>query len=426
MQTAQLHQLFLESTGVSTDTRKVKSGELFFALKGANFDGNIYAEKAIESGAAYAIVDDASVVKNNQYILVDNVLEALQNLAAFHRKKIQGEVIALTGSNGKTSTKELIYAVLSQKYKTVCTQGNLNNHIGVPLTILSAPLNTEFLIVEMGANHQGEIASYCTWATPDFGLITNIGKAHLEGFGGVEGIIKGKTELYTSIKNSNGMLFVHADDVLLMEKSEGIHRKTYSIENKADYTGKLTTEFPFLELDFSHNEDIFHISSQLLGKYNVPNIMVAASIGRYFFVSNEQISKGIQEYIPDNNRSQILKKGTTTIILDAYNANPSSMRVALDNLAAQKATKKVAILGDMKELGIYSFKEHTDIVNYAHSLGFNEIVLVGPEMKLLNQKEYPCFDSYQEAKAWYISQDFSDTLILIKGSRGVSLEKILD
>ena len=347
MKIQKLHSLFLECHGICTDTRKLKKNDLFFALKGDNFNGNTYAEQAIKLGAKYAIVDESDFNTSSNTILVDDALKSLQALATFHRSYLNTPIIALTGSNGKTTTKELINAVLSQHYKTTATVGNLNNHIGVPLTLLSMTKDTEIGIVEMGANHQKEIEFLCNLAKPDYGYITNFGKAHLEGFGGAEGVIKGKSEMYDFLIENNKTIFVNGLDPIQVEKTKQANR--YIFGNNHDFDAKI--EFieaqPNVKVRFSDLD----IQSHLIGTYNFSNIAAAIAIGHFFKVSPNKIKLGIENYIPTNNRSQVLTKGSNKIILDAYNANPTSMHAALLNFEKLNDKIKVAILGDMFELG---------------------------------------------------------------------------
>ena len=423
MKIEHLHQLFLDSTGVCTDTRKLKKGQLYFALKGAHFNGNTFAKKALEEGASYAILDEDQGNLDN-VILVEDVLQTLQELATYHRNFLNIPIIGLTGSNGKTTTKELINSVLSQKYKTTATAGNLNNHIGVPLTLLSMTKGTEIGIVEMGANHQGEIAALSEIARPNFGYITNFGKAHLEGFGGVEGVIKGKSELYKFISKTNGIAFVNKEDPLQIKQSSGLEIKTFG-PSDADYTITFKGATPFVELEY----DNLTIKTQLTGDYNALNISAAIAIGSYFSVDSQAIQNGIERYIPENNRSQIIEKeNNTTIILDAYNANPTSMEAALSNLSKQSSTHKIAFLGDMFEVGETTKEEHQHILNYANSLGIDQVYAVGPTFGILepSQEKYVVFETYTAFAKAYTKNIPSNTTILIKGSRGMAMERVLE
>ncbi len=416
-----LYALFQQSTGVTTDTRNIQNGNLFFALKGDNFNGNTFAATALQNGAAYSIVDEA-VSNDERIIKVENVLTTLQQLAFHHRKQFTGKVIALTGSNGKTTTKELIAAVLSTTFKTQATKGNLNNHIGIPLTLLSMPIDVDFAVVEMGANHQNEIDAYCHYTEPDFGLITNVGLAHLEGFGGFEGVVKGKTELYRFLVNKDAKIFINADNELLMNKAAeaGFAENrwiTYGTKN-AFCTSKII-EGAFL--NFEMNDSI--IRTNLVGNYNFENVLAACCIGKYFGVPFEKIKSAIESYVPSNNRSQQITKGSNTIILDCYNANPSSMKAALENFALLKGEKKIAILGGMKEMGNSSEEVHQDIATLALSISLHQLIFIGSEFAFAKEKA-TWFADAQKAKEWFAENLPTDSLILVKGSRANKLEEL--
>ncbi len=430
MTIADLHRLYLASAGVTTDTRSIQPGSIFFALKGDKFNANLFAKEALSKGAAYAVVDELQSEAdrgNPHLILVDDTLTALQELSGYHRGKLECPVLAITGSNGKTTTKELIAAVLSTKYKTVATKGNLNNHIGVPLTLLSTPLDTEFLIVEMGANHQKEIAGYCVYADPDYGLITNVGKAHLEGFGGEEGVLKGKTELYGYIGKKGGKLFVHSGSDKLNERARLLvseDRLIYYGHRESDYSSGLpeqSGEFLMVRL-----ADGTAIHTQLVGRYNFDNVMAAVCIGRYFGVSLSDIRHAIEAYVPSNNRSQKVTSGSNTILLDAYNANPSSMTEALRNFDALDASNKITILGEMMELGEYSEIEHLKLIDMVKGMDLTQRIFVGDGFHMLKgAKDVLYFENTDQLKDWYQSQRFEHTTQLIKGSRKNGLERIL-
>lgn len=433
----QLYEHYLASSGVTTDTRKVQANQLFFALKGANFDGNVYAEKAIEKGAAFAVIDNPDYQKDNRYLLVADGLTALQDLAQYHRKQLKTPILAITGSNGKTTTKELVKAVLATTYRTQATKGNFNNHIGVPLTLLAIRPDTEIAVVEMGANHQHEINQLCGIALPNFGLITCIGKAHLEGFGGIEGVQKGKGELFEYLEAAQGRAFVNLNDSRVSDLAYYMQKvSTYGSSRFAKIHGELVAADPFLKVRWFPQPpkkkvpspaQITGIHTQLIGSYNLDNVLAAIAVGDHFKVPPESIKAAIESYVPTNNRSQIIEQGSTTIILDAYNANPGSMQAALKNLAGMAATRKVVILGDMLELGEYSETEHQKIVDIVEGMGVEKAVFVGSEFKKVvhNKKELLHFDTVQLLKKWFVEQDFSYTCLLIKGSRGIALEKVV-
>ena len=423
MNIAELHRIFLQHPNVSTDTRKISENNIFFALKGANFNGNEYTRKALEKGAAYVIVDEKEFAINDRTILVDDVLQTLQKLANYHRHYSKAKVISLTGSNGKTTTKELIHAVLSQTYKTIATKGNLNNHIGVPLSLLNIQADTEIAIIEMGANHQKEIAFLSSLAEPDFGYITNFGKAHLEGFGGVEGVIKGKSELYDYLIAKNKVIFMNADDPIQKEKlGHYVHKYGYSTTDSKFYKITMTSADPFVEIQVEKSS----IKTQLIGSYNFTNCCAAIIMGKYFNVPLPLIKKGLEHYLPDNNRSQVLEKNGFKIILDAYNANPSSMTVALENFSKLKANAKLLFLGDMFELGDTAHAEHQAIAELTKQLGFKNAYLIGENF--FNVKsDYKKFKTF-DALATHLKEHNipTEATLFIKGSRGMALERILE
>lgn len=419
---SQLHQLFLESTGICTDTRKLKKGNLYLALKGDNFNGNNFAAKALELGADYSIVDEQPEEQNDHIIKVEDGLDTLQKLAAYHRKYLNLPILSITGSNGKTTTKELIREVLSKKYKTVSTKGNLNNHIGVPLTLLSMNKETEFGIVEMGANHQGEIASLCKIAQPDYGYITNFGKAHLEGFGGVEGVIKGKSELYNYLIKNNKTIFINYDDEIQVEKSKGTDIISFSEGKNATHQITFLKADPFVKI----NTEDTQINSQLIGTYNAKNIAVAICIGKFFKIPAKAIKEAIESYQPTNNRSQIINQNSNQIILDAYNANPTSMKAALENLEAIPAKNKIAILGDMFEVGNTSAEEHQIIIDLLEKLEFSNMMVCGKNFYQTSTQEVLKFENFEDLKNYIQENNFENATILIKGSRGMALERILE
>lgn len=422
MNIKEIHALFLESTGICTDTRQLKKGHLYIALKGDHFNGNAFAKAALDKGASAAIIDETNYLIEG-CTLVDNGLETLQTLAQYHRAYLGIPIIGLTGSNGKTTTKELIHAVLSEKYTTVATKGNLNNHIGVPLTLLTMTQNTEIGIVEMGANHQGEIAALCEIAQPNFGYITNFGKAHLEGFGGEEGVIKGKSELYTFLQKTNGFAFVNMEDPIQIRLTKELEQLTFG-PRKANISIGMTSANPRVCLSLENTR----ITSQLIGQYNATNIAAAAAMGVYFKLSVTAIKKGIEHYIPSNNRSQIISKKGHTIILDAYNANPTSMEAALKNLSIQTANHTIAFLGDMYEVGPTTAEEHTHIAAYAVSLGIHEVHVVGQHFyeNAIVEKNVKSYASFEDFQKTYRGSDTKESTILIKGSRGMAMERTLE
>ena len=423
MDISSIYQIFLNSNKVCTDSRKIKDNDLFFSLKGPNFNGNKFAKIALENGANYAIVDQKEYAVNDNYILVNDCLDTLQKLANYHRKKSKAKIIGLTGSNGKTTSKELILSVLKSGFKTIATIGNLNNHIGVPLTLLSIEPETEIAIIEMGANHLKEIELLCNIADPDYGYITNFGKAHLEGFINLEGVIKGKSELYTYLMKKSRLIFINNND-------------NKQLEITKEYTNKFTFGKTNSNVNYSVNqinpqisisiEDIT-IKSNLFGEYNAENLAAAIGIGKYFDLSNANIKEGIENYIPNNNRSQIIEKGSNKIILDAYNANPTSMQLALVNFNDISEKNKILFIGDMYELGENSHEMHQDIVNTIEEMNFNQTYLLG---NLFNKTKFSskikAFANLEDLNNNINLEEISNSTILIKGSRGMQLEKILD
>ncbi|MDE1191647.1 MAG: UDP-N-acetylmuramoyl-tripeptide--D-alanyl-D-alanine ligase [Arachidicoccus sp.] len=418
-----LYQIFLRYPSVQTDSRKVKPGDIFFALKGPNFNGNLFAKNALEDGAAFAIIDEP-VDDDERLILTKDVLTCLQDLAKYHREKFSIPFIGITGSNGKTTTKELVHAVLSSQFKTYTTEGNLNNHIGIPLTILKVKQDAEIAVVEMGANHLGEIAGYCQYAEPTHGIITNCGKAHLEGFGSEEGVRKGKGELYDFIRKNKGTIFAFDDYAYLHEMANGIQNIIWYGTENGNVTGNTNEHHSFLNVVFKNGFSLGNIQTQLVGNYNLPNVLCAVAVGKYFNISEEKIKAAIENYTPSNSRSQLIPYGTNKIILDAYNANPSSMKAAIENLAALPDKNKILIIGGMKELGAESEKEHQKIIDLIKSYSWENIVLVGKEFEPY-KSEFTWFATSEEARDWYKQQHFEDCVILIKGSRGIALEKLL-
>ena len=425
MTTEQLYELYLQHPSVETDTRKLQKGDIFFALSGPNFNGNKFALQALGAGAAYAVVDEEIPNTDGRVLKVDNVLDSLQLLAKLHREQFDIPFIAITGSNGKTTTKELVSAVLSARYKTYTTQGNLNNHIGIPLTILRVKKDAEMAVIEMGANHQKEIAGYCQYVNPTYGIITNCGKAHLEGFGGIEGVKKGKGELFDYLRENGGAAFIFNDYDYLKEMSAGIQPIiTYGTKD-AWLTGKLIPSETFLQIELPNEEPTIGIKTQLVGDYNLPNVLCAATVGKHFNVPTPKIKESIEAYTPGNSRSQMLVKGTNHIILDAYNANPSSMKVALENISKIQAEKKILMLGGMMELGNESEEEHTSLVELIKKHSWEKVILVGGDFGRIKHP-FQYFSSSPEAAKWVQQQTFENTYFLIKGSRSIQMEKIAE
>lgn len=428
-----LYEIFLRHRNIITDSRAIESGCLFFALKGERFNGNKFVAVALEQGAAYAVIDEEEYATSDRCILVESVLETLQELAAYHRQKFYIPVLGITGSNGKTTTKELINAVLSSHYPTHCTKGNFNNHIGVPLTLLAMPKGTEVAIIEMGANHVEEIDFLSKIADPTHGLITNIGSAHLEGFGGIEGVKQGKSELYKYLKQKKGIVFINLDEPFLQDLAANNFSKIYYKESdeidleKPAYETKLVNTNPFVRAAFYGSPTTkIEVQSQIIGHYNFNNIMTAIAVGRYFKVPAEKIKMAIENYVPSNNRSQIVKKDNNTYILDAYNANPTSLKNALEHFNGIEAVTKIAILGDMLEMGDYSAAEHQAIYEQALAGGFEQLILVGKEFGKLDVVDGVLqFEKVEILKEWLDKQRIENAHFLIKGSRAIRLEKVI-
>ena len=420
-----IHSLFLKCNSISIDTRKIEVNSFFVAIKGDNFDANTFAKEALEKGASFVIIDNEKYYIDARTILVENSLVALQELAKYHRNYLNLPIIALTGSNGKTTTKELINVVLSKKFNTKATIGNLNNHIGVPLTLLSFNEQTEIGIVEMGANHQKEIEFLCEIAQPNFGYITNFGKAHLEGFGGVEGVIKGKSEMYHYLLNSNNIAFVNLEDPIQVEKSKGLKSYSFGVnkENANVSIAKVVAN-PFVEISYSEQV----ITTHLIGLYNANNINAAITIGKYFGVEDLAIKQALESYIPENNRSQLIKKGNNEIILDAYNANPSSMKVAIENFILLSKKNKIAFLGDMFELGEESLSEHKGVVGLLIDQNEIDCYFIGKDFfqNKITKLNFFFFESFDTFSSFIKDKKFDNNMILIKGSRGMALERTLD
>jgi UDP-N-acetylmuramoyl-tripeptide--D-alanyl-D-alanine ligase len=409
----------------------VTPDSIFFSLKGEYFDGNRFAAQALDRGCLYAVVDDPKYALNDRYFLVTDVLHTLQHLACHHRKQFNIPVIAITGTNGKTTTKELCHAILASKFNTVATSGNLNNQIGVPLTLLSVKPNTEIAIIEMGANHHGEITSLCQMALPTQGMITNIGKAHLEGFGGFEGVVRAKKELFDYFQNTGHLIFYNSDDALLSNLSTGLDRIAYGSAAESSTSGEVITADPFLIVNLNiknalkQSVETVEIHTHLIGHYNFENILAAACIGSFFTVSPSDIQKAIEQYHPSNNRSQVVRTRLNTLILDAYNANPSSMEQALVNFANMSLQNKVLIIGDMLELGDESQAEHDKILDLIRELGFKTVFLVGEQLSVKGMA-HTCFANTSEARAYFRQHPVAASTILIKGSRGIGLERLTD
>ena len=426
MEISRLYSIFEQHPRVQTDTRLLQAGEIFFALKGPNFNGNSFASKALEIGAAAVVIDEPTVPSGPNVFIVSNALETLQELATHHRKQFNIPFIAITGSNGKTTTKDLIHAVLSTTFNTHTTKGNLNNHIGIPLTLLSIPKEAEMAVIEMGANHQKEIESYCTIALPTHGLITNCGKAHMEGFGGVEGIKKGKGELFVYLSNQEGTAFINGDLDYFESMSKQIKNRIFYGNQRGSFTTAVVQDEPLLVIEVSDPQwGKQRIFTRLVGAYNKPNIEAAICIGKYFDINLNKIRTAIESYSPDNARSQLIEKGTNKIILDAYNSNPSSMQVALENFARQKSDNKYLFVGAMMELGEDSIKEHRVLSEAIQQAGIKHVILVGGDFsKIIHPFLY--FEDSATASLWIKENHPSDALILIKGSRSTKMEKILD
>ena len=421
----ELYKIYNNHPVITTDSRVCPQGSIFFALKGDNFNGNLFASKAVENGCAYAVIDEEQYATSPNILLVYDVLASLQELAAHHRKHLTIPVIGITGTNGKTTTKELTKAVLSQKYNVAAIEGNLNNHIGVPLTILKIRPEHEIAIIEMGANHPREIAFLCNISCPDFGLVTNVGKAHLEGFESFEGVVKTKSELYDSLRINNGGVFIYSGNHILLTKTAGLKKIVYGYGSGCFLTGELINADPFVRFSFECNGITTKVQTRLVGTYNLPNLLAAATIGRYFNVMDAQVAKALEEYTPSNKRSQLTVTDKNQLILDAYNANPTSMMAALKNFRDMNVNGKTLILGDMRELGEDSQAEHIGIVNFIKTVGFDNVYLIGKEFNSI-PNPFVSFDDIEEFRKYLMENPLSDRFILVKGSRGIALEKIID
>jgi len=429
MKIEDLYNIYRKNPKISIDSRIISKDCLFFALKGDRFNGNQFALKALEDGAAYAVIDEKEYGTDPRCLFVDDTLKTLQLLANYHRKFLKFPILAITGTNGKTTTKELISAVLKQKYNLVCTQGNLNNHIGVPLTLLSMKTETEFGVVEMGANHQFEIKSLCEIAEPDYGLITNVGKAHLEGFVTFENIIKTKTELYDFLNKNNGVIFYNASNPFLTDCLKKVNCKLVSYGNitGSKVNGAVKTLNPFVSVDVHERNDQYIIDTNLIGKYNLENILAAVCIGNYFGIDSSKIKNAIENYVPSNNRSQLIRTAKNTIYMDAYNANPTSIAASLSNFIELDVKSKCVILGDMLELGSDAFKEHENVIKMLQKNDFKTVILVGEiYSKLMTPDHYLRFVNVSQAILWLEKNKIHNSNVLVKGSRGIQLERIVD
>lgn len=431
MKISELYTIYTANPHITTDTRNIQANSIFFALKGERFNGNQFAQKAIDLGCSYAVVSEKEYATGSQFILVENVLQVLQELAAHHRKQFKIPIVAITGTNGKTTTKDLTAKVLEKQYNVLYTRGNLNNHIGVPLTLLQLNKEHEIAIIEMGANHPGEIAKLCEIANPNFGLITNIGIAHMEGFESFENLVKTKKELYDHIATQNeGKVFLDAENLLLKELAlkDGLTSIEYGTNNKKNYfiNGDVIENTPFLKFKWCiANQTCQVVETHLIGRYNLTNALAAITIGKYFGVNTKSITEAIAEYEPTNNRSQLKETAKNKLIIDAYNANPTSMKAALENFKTLNVEHKVLILGDMKELGVNSLLEHQTIVDYAEQNGFEQAILVGENFAQIKSK-YPCCKNSEELKIYLTQNPISDSYVLLKGSRSMKLEDCID
>ena len=427
MKLDELYQIYLEHPQVTTDSRKISEGSIFFALKGENFNGNSFAKTSLDMGAAYAVIDDENHATDERTILVDNVLHTLQDLARLHRQKSGIPILAITGSNGKTTTKELVASVLSRKFKIVFTEGNLNNHIGVPLTLLRITPDTQFGIVEMGANHPGEIDQLCKIALPDFGLITNVGRAHLEGFGSFEGVIRTKTELYRFLQHNNGTIFINRANPFLSKLAGHERNVSYTTEKEGEgLEGETISSEPFLVFKVLFSKGWLYIKTGLVGRYNLENAMAAVAVGLYFGIDPTEIASAIGAYQPENNRSQMVKTERNILLMDAYNANPSSTTAALENFAQLDVHVKGVILGDMLELGTVSHEEHQKIVDLLVAMKLDMVFLVGPLYSGCHLADnFHRFKDSNELTAFLKNEQLTGYHFLIKGSRGMKLESIV-
>jgi len=422
--TPALYSIYKQHPSITTDTRNIAKGDIFFALKGPSFNGNSFAQQALNAGAAYAVIDEPDYAINDRFLLTDDVLATLQNLAKYHRQQFSIPIIAITGSNGKTTTKELVHAVLSSTYKTYTTAGNLNNHVGVPLTILKIQPDAEMAVIEMGANHLKEIESYCNYTLPTHGLITNCGKAHLEGFGGIKGVQKGKGELYDFLRATDGVAFVCDDFDYFHTMAKNLKEVHWYGSQNGEVTGGVIQSEPFLEVAISMGLEAMAVTTLLVGSYNIYNVLAATMVGNYFNVPAKKIKAALEAYSPGNSRSQLVEKNGNYIILDAYNANPSSMVVAIENFAKFNAANKILFLGGMMELGEQSLEEHKNLIELIATHEWKEVVLVGGDFKNL-ALGHRYFDTSAQAAEWWAAQQSTGNYLLVKGSRSMKMEKIV-
>lgn len=423
---AGLYDIFCEHPQVTTDSRVCPKGSLFFALKGENFDGNRFAQAALDKGCAYAVVDDAAYAADERCLLVDDVLNTLQQLAHMHRKRLGVPIVGITGTNGKTTTKELVAAVLKEKFNVHYTQGNFNNHIGVPLTLLGLKKEHTMAVVEMGASHPGEIADLAQIVCPDCGLITNVGKAHLEGFGSLEGVLQTKGALYDYLRKHGGCAFINARNELLKSISQGLPLTTYALDADADVQGNVVECSPFVTLEWHKRGGIHHIvKTHFVGIYNAENMLAAVAVGLHFGVDEAAVCDALENYVPQNNRSQFVETAHNRLVVDAYNANPTSMMAALDNFAAMRLPHKVAVLGDMLELGSQSLDEHRKIVEYLVRADFAEVFLVGSRFAQAAEGRFATFENVDALAVFLNDNPLTDSTVLVKGSNGIHLTKIL-
>jgi UDP-N-acetylmuramoyl-tripeptide--D-alanyl-D-alanine ligase len=422
-----IYNIFLQHPHICNDTRKIIPGCIYWAIRGERFDGNTFVEQAFAQGAAYCVIDDPIYAINEKCLLVEDSLKALQELATYHRQQLKIPVVAITGSNGKTTTKELMLRVLSQKLKTFATPGNLNNHIGLPLSLLQLTKEHEAAIIELGANHQGENAFLCEICQPDCGIVTNIGKDHLEGFGGMDGVEKANMELFDYLKKHNKTAFVNADDERITRNTNGLKHFSYGVYMEADVKGEVLEKFPLLKARISNKKTgkSFEVQTQLFGTFHLYNLLASTVVGQYFGVEDAQIKQALESYQPQNNRSQIIKQNSNTIILDAYNANPSSMGPAIHDFEAYPAGKKVLLLGDMFELGDDSAKEHKAILQQIDCSKFHTVALAGKAFyEFRNNFPAKFFEDTLSLKKWFSMQNFEDATFYAKGSRGMKMESV--